>query len=86
MFLFSFLIDLKILAWLFAFCPVQSHESLIRDFSKEKHRTVYSVSLHQFPAYISVLGPRNRPSQFRDGASSALLSAPCVQPLELAPL
>lgn len=74
-FLFSFLIDLKILAWSFAFCTVQSHESLIRG-SKEKHRAVYSLSLYQFPACVSILGPMYRPFQFRDGASSAPLSAP----------
>lgn len=78
-FLFSFLIDLKILAWPFAFCPVQSHESLIRG-SKEKHRTVYSLSLHQFPAHVFILGPMCRPFQFRDEASPALLSALRVQP------
>ena len=78
-FLFSFLIDLKILAWPFAFCTVQSHESLICD-SKEKHRTLYSLSHHQFPACVSMLGPMYRPFQFRDRASTALFRARCVQP------
>ena len=45
MFLFSYLIDLKILAQPFTFCTVQSHESLICG-SKEKHGTKYSFSLH----------------------------------------
>lgn len=81
-FLLSFLIDLKILSWPFAFCTVQSHESLIRG-SKEKHRTVYSLSCHQFPACVSILGPMCRPFQFRDGISSALLLAPVYS---LAPL
>lgn len=61
MLLFSFLIDFEILAWPFAFCIVQSHESLTRG-SKEKHRTVYSLSLHQFPARVSIQGPVYTPS------------------------
>lgn len=73
-FLFSFLIDLKILAWPFAFGTIQSHESLMCVLL---HRTMYSFSLHQFPARVSVLGPMYRPFRFRDGASSALLSAQC---------
>ena len=73
-FLFSFLTDLKILAWPFAFCTVQSHESLICG-SKEKHRTVYSLFLHQFSVCVSLLIPVYRPLQFRERASSALLWA-----------
>ena len=74
-FLFSYLINLKILAQPFAFCTVQSHESLICS-SKEKHGTKYSLSLHQFPARVSILGPTYRPFQFKDRVSSALLQAP----------
>lgn len=74
MFLFSFLIDLKILAWPFAFGTIQSHESLMCVLL---HRTMHSFSLHQFPACVSVLGPMYRPFEFRDRASPALLSAQC---------
>lgn len=72
-FLFSYLIDLKILAQPFTFCTVQSHESLICG-SKEKHGTKYSFSLHQFPAHVSILGPMYRPL-VKDRVSSALLPA-----------
>lgn len=73
MFLFSYLIDLKILAQPFTFCTVQSHESLICG-SKEKHGTKYSFSLHQFPAHVSILAPMYRPL-VKDRVSSALLPA-----------
>lgn len=75
--LFAFLIDFEILAWPFAFCIVQSHESLIRG-SKEKHRTVYSLSLHQFPARASIQGPGYRPSS---SEMERALLARCLPPV-----
>ncbi|KAI4547425.1 hypothetical protein MG293_003980 [Ovis ammon polii] len=53
----------------FAFCTVQSHESQICG-SKEKHGTKYSFSLHQFPARVSILGPKYRPFQLKDRVSN----------------